>query len=743
MIKNLVFAAALLSLALAGGCATGGNGKIPPPVTVTVATPSGIVASEIYPTQSVTLTATVTNSTETAVTWSLSGPGTLTPVTPATTPAKAIYVAPATATSAPVVTATLASDTSITGTLPITVVDITTVVSPASPSVGTGLTQQFTAVAVPVDAPQTFTWTCTAAGVQCATFSSNGSGLATYTANDSCSGSCVQISAAAPLDPMGCINNPASCTIGKVSLVTSRLAVNSTYAFQFSGYDSSQHPVMVAGNFTTGKTANTVASGFADELTSNGPAQNTITGGSYTPTASDPNNSNNAGVLTLSFLSQGVYPNQFQVVLDAAGDLEMIESDGQGTGSGIAQKSNATAFSGTTDQTYAFGFTGVDAGGNRIGYAGVLPLNGTGTITGGQIDVNDNGVANSYSNVTGGYQADSNINGLWHVTNLALTSGVTLDFDFFVSSGSTSKTDPLTFYAISTDGPAHPAVSGTMVLQDSSQTYNNAAFKGISVSALTGTGTATNGTIVPGTTNVSLTLGTTDGTSGGTGGTGGFSGNFDQNNNGTIVTVPPGSPFAYTYAASGTNGRYIFNMLGNPAASPVVSPLPFVLYASGQNRGFLLDQSSSSVMTGTMNPQGKFPTMQGVGGFDGSELPSTFAAATTGSGSFAVTPIAANLLLTFNGASGGVEMPGSVAGTEYFSSLSSPGPQAVAGTYTMSGSGRGTIASIAPATTPNYVIYTLDTSGCSGQAPVCTIQNFLMIDTDKTNTNASVIFAQQ
>ena len=62
-----------------------------------------------------------------------------------------------------------------------------------------------------------------------------------------------------------------------------------------------------------------------------------------------------------------------------------------------------------------------------------------------------------------------------------------MDFDFFIASGTASKTNPLTFYAISTDPVAtHPAVSGTMVLQDSTQTYNNAAFKGTSVSALTG-----------------------------------------------------------------------------------------------------------------------------------------------------------------------------------------------------------------------------------------------------------------
>ena len=35
--KTFLFAVALASLALAGGCATGGNGTIPPPVTIDVA----------------------------------------------------------------------------------------------------------------------------------------------------------------------------------------------------------------------------------------------------------------------------------------------------------------------------------------------------------------------------------------------------------------------------------------------------------------------------------------------------------------------------------------------------------------------------------------------------------------------------------------------------------------------------------------------------------------------------------
>jgi hypothetical protein len=730
MIKNCLFAMALLSLALAGGCAKGGNGVPPlqPTVDVTISSPTNVNSGAIYPTQSLTLTATVSNAPTTAVTWSLSGAGTLTPVTPPTTPATATYVAPGTAGSQATITATLTADTTVKGSLALTIVDITTDVAPSTLSVGKGLTQQFTAVAVPDDSPQTFTWTCTANSVDCVNFSPAPNvpspGLAVYTANDSCSGNCnVQISAASTLDPTGCSPNPQNCTIAKASLVTSR--VSGTYAFRFSGYDSSNHATAVVGTFTVA--SNGAISGVEDEMTSSGPAQQySITGGSYTHiSASDPN-SNNAGTLTLT-LPLGVYPNQYQVVLDGAGDIEMIEFDGHGKGSGIAQKSSsANLFTG--NQTFAFGFTGVDSNGDRVGYVGILPMNGSAVVS-GQMDVNDKGQSSNSictappCTVTGSYVPNGN--GSWHLT---LTSPVTMGFDFFIASGSTSKANPLTFYAISTDPvTTNPAVSGTMVLQDSSLTYDIAHFKGTSVSTLTGTVTGANATCTaPPCANVSLTLGTTDGK-------GNFSGQFDQNNAGAIVSVPSSltaASFSYTYAASGTTGRYTFQMLGNPDVTPVVAPLPFVLYASGANRGFLLDQSNSSVMTGTMNPQGK-----GGGGFAGSELPGTYGAATTSSGSSAVGPIAANLLLTFPG--GGVF---NVSGTQY------PGSQTITGTLdlnSLSGNvGVFTIALTAPSA-QNYVIYVLDTSGCTGQTPVCAIQDFLMMDVDSTNPKASIIFAQE
>jgi hypothetical protein len=291
-----------------------------------------------------------------------------------------------------------------------------------------------------------------------------------------------------------------------------------------------------------------------------------------------------------------------------------------------------------------------------------------------------------------------------------------MQFDFFIASGQKNKTNPLTFYAITTPADTgHPPVSGMMVLQDSTQSYNNAAFNGTSISALTGVGASG--------TNVSLTLGVTDGK-------GNFSGLFDQNNAGTILSAIqfPGAGSSYTYASSGNGGRYTFQMLGNPSANPVVAPLPFVLYAIGQNRGFLLDQSSSSVMTGTMNPEGK-----GGGAFAASELAGTFAAATTSIADASVSPLAANLLLTSPG-----------GGTFNVSETTHPGgtPQTTTGSYTLGSAGNGTITlSTSPA--QNFVIYVLDSVGCSGQAIQCEIQDFYMMDVDSTNQNSSIAFAKQ
>ena len=231
MIKNFVFAIAVLSLALAGGCAKGGSGV---GISVDVSVPNGINVVPV--TESVVLTAKVTGASNTAVTWIMSGTGctgsacgTLTPVTPATTPATATYVAPATAPSPTpyvTITATAAADKKTTGNLALKVVQVTVVVMPTLPSaaletVGEGLMQQFTAVAHPDNAPQTFTWsvTCTN-GTNCGSVSydPNNSNVAVFVGGTPQSG--VLVSAETTVTEV-----PASAGVAsaKVTVAASRL----------------------------------------------------------------------------------------------------------------------------------------------------------------------------------------------------------------------------------------------------------------------------------------------------------------------------------------------------------------------------------------------------------------------------------------------------------------------------------------------------------------------------------------
>ena len=705
MIKKFLFGVGLLSLALAGGCAKGGNGT-GNGITVTVS--DGNIRA-IYPTQSVTFKATVNGTTNTTVTWSLSGTACTGTPNPCGTidPNTGVYTAPATAPNPTGVTftATSVADQTATGALSLDVIPITVVVTPTGTptavTVGQNLAQQFTAVAVPDDAPQTFTWTCTPTG-SCGSIvqDPNISGLAVYTAPAFNGPVVVAATSTVP-------QSPAGVGQAKVTVAASRLGVG-TYAFQFSGYDNSSNPVAAAGSFILAANG-TVTAGIEDVLSAGGPQQFPIASVKYVPHNSD----NNLGTLTLAL--NGGPTNTYTAVLTSSGIIRMIESDSAGTGSGVLQKSAANTAFNSGAQTFAFGFTGVDkeVGGNRAGYVGMLPMNGSGNfLTGGVFDTNVNGTdvcgatpcnVSTSSTYT---QPSANLPTWWQMT---LNSVTTQRFDFFVAAGQTSNaTNPLTLYAISTDSVdgAHPALSGSMVYQFP-MTYNNLALGGTSVSTLTGANA-----------NVSLTLGTTDGTSDGSG-LGGFSGNFDQNNNGTILSV---ASFAYKYGATvGSNGRYTFQMLGNPNANPVVAPLTFVLYSSGANRGFVLDQSSLAVITGTMDPQ---PTKAIF--YANTEMPGTYAAATTGnSNSTLVSPVVQNLLLTSPG--GGVF---NVGGTQ------NPSNKTVTGTYNITSGGTGTITLTAPAASTN-VIYAI---GFDVTHSVVT--DFMMMG-KTSGTPSGIIFAQQ
>jgi hypothetical protein len=704
MRKTCLLTVALLSLALAGGCAKGGNGA-GNGIVVTVSDkgplPGNINAA--YVTQQIQFSATVTGTSNLSVAWSISGKGCTGGSNPCgTIDGSGLYTAPATPPnpSSLIVTATSLADSTARGSQSLNIVPVTVTITPGpTVNVGHGLVQQFVATQAPDLAPSTFTWTCTANGVACANFVASSSDVAVYTAADSACGGCVQISAVSTVNPTGCTLDAKDCHSAKVSVASSRLTPGN-YAFHFTGYDSSNNPVAVAGSIAV--TSGGAITGVESELSSTGPSQNPITAGSFTPSTYPDNSSNNAGTLKLT---TGAFPNQYQVVIDASGDLQMIETDGHGSGSGVMQKSATAQFTGA--QKFVFGFTGHDSGGKRVGYVGLLPLDGVGNITGGQADVNDNGNANAACaappcTVSGTYQFAAGVG-----TMSLLVGSQILDFDFYIASGQANAKNPLTLYAISADtvDATHPAISGMMAYQDPGTPYDKTALNiNFSVDNLTGVDTSG--------TNTLVSLITAFGDGNGT-----YTEVFSSNNAGKIVAADPKSAAKCPYT-TGTGGRYVVTMLGAPstcgATTGTPTGIPVVLYASGANRGFLLDQSSAAVMTGSMDPQD--------GNLLGpSALAGTYAAATVSSATSAAAQktLTANLTLTY------VDFfTHNVAGTQY------PGPQTVTGTYDFTGDGFGPITLTAPAAA-NYIIYPLDAT------------HFEMLNVDGTNKTPSLIFAQQ
>ncbi len=711
MMKTWALAAALLSLVVSISCSSA-RSPVGPVVSVTAR--NGIAV--LFTGQAnVQITATVSNTDNKAVAWTLTDQNGAACNDPATcgtlssTSANPVsYTAPGSPASVTVV-ATSQADTRATGSLPLTIQNIQVFVAPTSSqsvpvNVGTGLQQQFEAVAVPDDAPQTFTWPAPACGT--ITPDPNNSALAVFKAPNS---TCTQFQILpASVDANQCsdpTNHP--CQPAFVNVIGSRLPAG-TYAFRYTGFDIGG-AIAVTGQFVSlGNGA--IQGGTQEDELSGSHAVCTIqsTGSSYSFS------SNQQGTITLNALCAGsATKSTYDMVIDAAGDIQMIEDTSGDTtnrhGSGVIQPVptpsglNTAALKGS----FAFGFTGVDLNGFRFGTVGVVTLDGSGNITGGTLDTNDN-------STPAGPLAISSCNSCYSMTNgvgsMTITAnGQPYPLVLYGVSGQSKRTNPLLIYAISS--AVGPALSGTMTFQDPNPSYDLTTFKGTNVAVLSGASTSGSDS------NVALSTVSMDGRSGS------LSGSFDQNNGGTLLpstidTNNPGQFFSngYSYTNTGCTacGRYTINLLGNPTANPPL-PMQFVMYASAANRGYLLDQSSASVMTGTIAPQTSPPG----GSFAASEMPSTYAAATQASGVSAVEPVVDNLLLTW------VSPTQGLTGTQTVRS----GSQGLTGSYTDTSNGIGTFTLTAPAK-QTYVFYQLD------------LTHFWMLEMDTTK-DPSAIYAQQ
>lgn len=707
MMKHLLLALMLLTVALLPGCATGGGGHSGANIIVTVnTTPPN--QSVVGVTLTVQFTATVTNVTNHSVTWSLTqSDSSACTAACGTIDVNGLYTAPAVApTPAAIkVVATSVENTTRSGSFDLTITQITVTVTPklnndlTNPvNIVKGVTQQFTATATPDAAPQTFTWTltCDGGGTTCGTIDA-GTGL--FTAPNAIPATPTgQISATSTIDSTG-------VDTVHILIVKSRLAASSTYAFRYSGFDSGNSSLAGAGNFATDANG-AIISGNQDELNAT-----TATHCGVLSTSTLVSDTNDHGTLTLH-TSCAVSTRTFKVVLQADGNGRMIESDANGRASGeIALALVKTKFKDNVlplGSSFVFGLTGVDPVLKRVGFVGLFQPDGAGNITSGMLDINDGGVASSLHQISAPssvYDFNTSADGRGSMTLVDNNSGKTYNYAIYLTAGQTNKAaSPLTLYVISTDDPqSNPAVSGTIVFQDPTPApYDAADFNNFAVSSLTGVDAGGN-------TLVSLTSASGDGA-------GKINAIYDANNAGTIVAA---QTFTCTYTSSG-NGRYIVTLLGN-SASCGSTALPFVFYASANSRGFLLDQSSSAVYTGQMDLQ------PGVT-FAAAELAGSFAAATANPGSAGVDPGAFNLL--FKSALPDFTVAGKRDDTD--GGLG----QTLAGTYTVSFNGTGTIKLSQPAA-ENFVTYLLDNTKNSP------IQHFVMINVDPANKDSAIIFAER
>jgi hypothetical protein len=165
MIKNCLLVLVLASVALWMGCARGIKSIAPVTVATNPANQSLVAVSF-----TVQFVATVNGVSSTAVNWSVSG-NSCTGSSCGTIDSSGLYTAPITlpaGKTSMVVTVTAMSqaDSAARDQLSITVLPITVNAAPAHVQAGIGSVQQFTAVTIPDNLAQTFTWSlaCTQAG---------------------------------------------------------------------------------------------------------------------------------------------------------------------------------------------------------------------------------------------------------------------------------------------------------------------------------------------------------------------------------------------------------------------------------------------------------------------------------------------------------------------------------------------------------------------------------------------------
>jgi hypothetical protein len=589
--------------------------------------------------------ASVTGTSNTSVSWSVSGTGCSGSGCGTVSPT-GLYTAPEALPTQVMVTATSVADLAVSASATVTIIPpVVVTISPTTAIVAASTQQQFRA-SITGSTNKGITWTVSGSGCSGASCGSvSTAGLYTAPASLPSSAS-VTITATAQANG----TSSASATVTLVASNNSKLT--GQYAFFFTGFDSNG-AYQAAGSITANGSG-VIVSGEEDVNNFVGPSSSVPIAGTYQVTSDD------RGTMTINS-SLGTHTYKF--ALNTQGTKgRFISFDQSGVrGSGIIERQDPTAFDPSVlSNGYVLGLSGEDSSGGRVGALGLMFPDGAGFIAGSTLDVNDGGsVSPTFGSFSGIYSVDSTGRGTATLLIPGLGSGI-FDFALYVVSANE-------FLIISVDpiGQNNLILGGPAEIQNGAP-FTSSSFSGSSIFSLSGTNGSAPQDIVGrlgfnGDSNVTA--------------------NFDENNGGNI-TVAGSMTGAYDLEL---NGRGTLN-LDNSNGSATV----WYMYATGTNQGFVMDASTSAAGIGEMYPVSIVPP------FSNSDILGSYL---VGSGDpvTQTTPLYSGVS-SFDGGSS-VQGQGLINGAEDISQVTLSPNQVLTGTYSVSGvsnNGRGAILLTSP-----------------------------------------------
>lgn len=517
-------------------------------------------------------TATVTGSTNTAVTWAVNGENGG-DATIGTINSSGLYTAPTVlpASLTQTITATSAADTTKDGlaTVTLSAPTVTITISPTNASVPAGSTQQFTSTVTSSDNNTAVTWSvngCTVPAT-CGTVTSTG----LYTAPSAPPREAITVTVTSTDDPAFSASAPVSVQFGKASL-------NGNYVFQVTQPDNGSGSgfALRAGTFVADGAGN-IISGVED---ANSSAGGVLPDASFTGTYNVGSDGRGTATITDSAGS-----HSFAFVLGSSTRGQMIEVD-SGAATGLLRQQDQTAIAAVSGP-FVFSLLG-DSGGPA---AAVGQVTFTGNTISGSQDTNVGGTVTPDAVVAGAFSVGAQGRG-----TAMLNSS---NFAFYIINASTLALIDIDAAGTRVAGPAFAQSAATFTTGSlNSSTY------------------FVSGNAIPGDKPYAQAgRFDTDGTSKLNGGV------FDTNNAGTLTSNTAFSNTAsYTLPAS-PNGR---GTLSTGTSN-------FIFWLASSSQGVVLESDASAVATGLLFQQqtgissiaGGYEFLVGGGSADGTTAQAT------------------------------------------------------------------------------------------------------------------------